>query len=916
MSLRFAMVTDTHVGMTGASVERLRPVYAAIARRAPDFVLHCGDITDTGLPGEYERYWQTVPAALRGRIRHVPGNHEVRWDPTAKGLYREQFGAAPYSFDAGGVHVTGLDLTQPLLEPGHCGAAALEWLDRDLAAAGGPALLFQHFPVGGEHDYVDDQAALLELIARHDVRVLVAGHVHRETVTRLDGPVQVTLQAVLKEPVFYWAELSDGPALTVSRVTVAADGTQASSPVAAVPLTGPLTGPADWAAAGHRPRRAEPARGRAAAAAVAAAAARVRAGRDHRGRRRPGSLAGGIVAGDAVAGDVVVAASTSGDVAAVRVPADRGDRSVSWLWRARFGPVYRRPGVSRDGRTLFVPSADRHLYALDASTGLVGWRFAADAPVLSQPLVTPELVVFTAGERLLAVHATSGELAWAVPGRGFSAGRAGCDGERVYTAAADGFARAHDLRTGREAWSHRMVSGDLHRVTLYSGWDDVIALGAGVVLAATVSGTQALEAATGAPRWTLPGSTMYPPTVVLGDGTALFATERGLLSRVGLADGGAVWQADLGVGVQNAGLAVAGDSAWVVTADGRLVRVRLADGREQGAVRYTLAQCFSAPAVTGDTLVAGDQDGVVHGLRLPADRGRLLGGAGNPARSGLNVGDPQAGVGLVPAVDGHQVRRQRLDLAAVAQAAGVDAAHAGDARRQGLHQVGGFAVVAEHQDVQVDRVDLGIEQQDRGDVVERRHHPAAGQQRGGLLGRTPLGDRQRVGAALVEAERVHAVHDDLARQLIGQRGQQVTVALPRHRGDYHAGAAGGVGVGQALDAVPDLPRGGGGAFGASGPDDHLVPGQRESAGQAASLVPGAAEDADDESVHGRGFALSHGLHPSSPGSPGGPRGEGGRVAPREQGGLGGSSPRNNTAYGYGCAEGSSRCTIDTWTRTK
>src|SRR6266567_4826618 len=102
MSLRFAMVTDTHVGMSLASAERLRPVYAAIARLAPDFVLHCGDITDTGLPGEYERYWQTVPAALHCRIRHVPGNHEVRWDPTAKGLYREQFGAVPYSFDAGG----------------------------------------------------------------------------------------------------------------------------------------------------------------------------------------------------------------------------------------------------------------------------------------------------------------------------------------------------------------------------------------------------------------------------------------------------------------------------------------------------------------------------------------------------------------------------------------------------------------------------------------------------------------------------------------------------------------------------------------------------------------------------------------------------------------------------------------------
>jgi outer membrane protein assembly factor BamB/predicted phosphodiesterase len=645
MSLRFAMVTDTHVGMTAASVERLRPVYAAIARRAPDFVLHCGDITDTGLPGECERYWQTVPDALHGRIRHVPGNHEVRWDPTAKGLYREQFGSVPFSFDAGGVHVTGFDPTQALLEPGHCGAAALEWLDRDLAAAGRPTLLFQHFPVAGEHDYIDDQAALLELIARHDVRVLVAGHVHRETVTRLDGPVQVTLQAVLKEPVFYWAELGDGPALTVSRVTVAADGTQARSPVAAVPLTGPLTSPRP----GHRPAR------EAAAAGLPRPQWRLRLpGSVQAGIAVAGSVQTGAVAADGgVAGDVVVAASTSGDVAAVRVRAGRGDRGVSWLWRARFGPVYRRPGVSRDGRTLFVPSADRCLYALDASTGLVGWRFTADAPVLSQPLVTPELVVFTAGERLLAVHAASGELAWAVPGRGFSAGRAGCDGERVYTAAADGFARAHDLRTGREAWSHRMVSGDLHRVTLYSGWDDVIALGAGLVLAAAVSGTQALEAATGAPRWTLPGSTMYPPTVVLGDGTALLTTERGLLTRVGLADGGTVWQAPLGVSVQNAGPAVAGDSAWVVSADGRLLRVRLADGQEQGSVRYTLAQCFSAPAVAGDTLVAGDQDGVVHGLRLPADRGRLLGGAGNPARSELNVGDPQAGVGLVPAVYGH-----------------------------------------------------------------------------------------------------------------------------------------------------------------------------------------------------------------------------------------------------------------------
>jgi outer membrane protein assembly factor BamB len=204
-----------------------------------------------------------------------------------------------------------------------------------------------------------------------------------------------------------------------------------------------------------------------------------------------------------------------------------------------------------------------------------------------------------------------------VPGRGFSCGRAACDGRRVYTCAADGYARAHDVRTGREIWSHQMVSGDEHRVALYSGWDNVVMLASGAVIVATVSGSRALEAATGSLRWTFPGGAMYPPAVALGDGTALFTTEQGVVSRVGLAEGRVVWQASLGVRVQNAGLAVAGDSAWVLSERGGLIRVRLADGRQEGSMRFTVARSYSAPVVVGGILVAGDQDGFVHGIQLP-----------------------------------------------------------------------------------------------------------------------------------------------------------------------------------------------------------------------------------------------------------------------------------------------------------
>ena len=325
MSLRFAMVADTHVGLPPSGLaERLSLVYAAIARLAPDFVLHCGDITDTGLPGEYDRYQAAVPAALRGRIRHVPGNHEVRWDPTAKELYRARFGAVPYSFDAGGVHFTAFDLTQPLLEPGHCGMAGLDWLARDLGdlALGTPALLFQHFPVGDGHDFVDDQTALLELMARHDVRGLFAGHVHRETVTRLDGLIQVTLRAVRDEAVFYRADLADGPALAVSRVTVAGDGARASVPVATGAAVRPASAPGRRHAAAPAPGRR-----RAPAPAVAAPAERVGAGRDRRGRLRRGGRV-----------------DRRGHR---RVPAPdpvRGPAASPGCGGPRLGPVYRRPG--------------------------------------------------------------------------------------------------------------------------------------------------------------------------------------------------------------------------------------------------------------------------------------------------------------------------------------------------------------------------------------------------------------------------------------------------------------------------------------------------------------------------------------------------------------------------------------------
>ncbi len=137
------------------------------------------------------------------------------------------------------------------------------------------------------------------------------------------------------------------------------------------------------------------------------------------------------------------------------------------------------------------------------------------------------------------------------------------------------------------------------------------------MIVASVSGSVALDAATGAPRWTFPGGTMYPPAVVLGDGTVLLTSEHGVVARVSLGDGGVRWRTDLEVRVLNAGVVVDGGRAWVMSAHGRLIGVRLADGQQWGSVRHTRAHCYSAPVIVGGVLLAGDQDGFVHGIALP-----------------------------------------------------------------------------------------------------------------------------------------------------------------------------------------------------------------------------------------------------------------------------------------------------------
>lgn len=242
----FAVVADSHLDpFSPDHSDNMRAVFDHILARSerPAFVEHVGDVVEIGFPEEYAEWRRVRPDALVDLIRAVPGNHEVRWDEFAKELYFAEFEQTPYSFDAAGVHVVALDPTQLLQEPGFFSRAQLEWLREDLKRAGQdvPSVVFVHYPMSGDYLYVGNQEEFLRAVEGFDVRAVVAGHIHRQEVMRVNGITSVTLPGILNTAAYHWVTPVTGadgaPALAITLAQRGAAGWQ-ETPVVEIPVEG------------------------------------------------------------------------------------------------------------------------------------------------------------------------------------------------------------------------------------------------------------------------------------------------------------------------------------------------------------------------------------------------------------------------------------------------------------------------------------------------------------------------------------------------------------------------------------------------------------------------------------------------------------------------------------------------------
>ena len=143
---------------------------------------------------------EKIISQARLDVHYVPGEHDLV-DPEAGKLYGERYGrgtkgAGWYSFDANGVHFTGLVNVVNLKAGGlgNLGAEQLEWLEDDLKgrSASQPIVVFAHIPLWTVYPQwgwgTDDGAKALGYLKRFGSVTVLNGHIH-QVMQKVEGNV-------------------------------------------------------------------------------------------------------------------------------------------------------------------------------------------------------------------------------------------------------------------------------------------------------------------------------------------------------------------------------------------------------------------------------------------------------------------------------------------------------------------------------------------------------------------------------------------------------------------------------------------------------------------------------------------------------------------------------------------------------
>jgi len=356
---------------------------------------------------------------------------------------------------------------------------------------------------------------------------------------------------------------------------------------------------------------------------------------------------------------------------------DLATGNEKWLFQTG-GRVQGSAAVSNG--SVFFESYDSDFYCLDAATGKLKWKFKTEGErrfaakhlhgaepaaetmpdpfdfYLSSPVVANGLVYFGSGDtNIYALDASTGVLKWKFKAGDVVHASPALANGTLFVGSWDSYFYALDATTGKEKW--RFKTGEDPGIHNQQGIQSSAAVADGIVyFGCRDSKFYALDAATGKQLWAFSnkGSWVIASPAV-SDGKIYFATsDTGLFHALDAKTGAPVFSLDFKHWPMFSSPAIAGDFAYIGSHDGRLLVINLktqklawsfdTDRRKQNAANYTkddgspkyeaayfdffyddviyggqkmlsVGAVLSSPTVSGNTVLFGSTDGTLYALQ-------------------------------------------------------------------------------------------------------------------------------------------------------------------------------------------------------------------------------------------------------------------------------------------------------------
>lgn len=564
----FALVTDTHIGGSGADEDLRRTVEDINGIDTIAFVILSGDVTEFGSDAEL-RLARSILDRLEKPWYIIPGNHDTKWSESGANSFRVVFGGEAFAFSHRGWLFLGTNSGPNMrMGPGQIPRENIVWLDSVLNVPANrtmKVISVNHYPLNEE---LNNWYELTDRLKNMDTRLALCGHGHSNRVMDFEGIPALMGRSNLrggKESGGYNIMTVTGDSLLTASVRQPGAVTVQAESVGGAEsgITGQVTLPAwasvrlvrhDYAADTTRWPRPDYSMNE--------------KFRNVREVWRSQEKAD-IGAGTATAGRLAVITNTAGDVRALSLKNGR----EKWVFSTG-AKIYSTPAI--EGRRVIAVSADGMVRALDLHSGRLLWSFDAQQPVVASPVIS---------------------------------------GNRVFIAGSSGWCHALDITDGSLLWSNGGIDGFVETIPLiYRGM---------LIFGTWNNRLCAIDTETGETRWNWfngYSNRMLSPAacvpVAFGERLFVVAPDR-KMACLDVSTGKLLWHSDLGGATvrESMGLSEDGKLVLAKTMNGEVTGVSTAGAEPEIVWRTGFNIGYDiAPAVITE------RDGIIF---IPSDKGTV-----------------------------------------------------------------------------------------------------------------------------------------------------------------------------------------------------------------------------------------------------------------------------------------------------